>query len=154
MAVWNPPDLISLQNSYSFSNKLLNKCAHSPPPTARKRKCGKAHSPFLAQGSGLCLLFLTSVFTAQVMWGLNTAKVKPDSPHAHLLQHTPSHAWEGKSRASQIHLLIPLHWITLSFFSAGVWTEIIIPLLIKAQINLKWRAANVLMGKGELLSSV
>lgn len=146
VAVWNPLDLISHRITHTFSNKLLNKCAHFVCP----------------QSSGLFAFCVTCVILLCILlpWfifffshvGSNTAKVKPKSPHIHFIHsYTCSHALlltpRRKERASQIHLLIPLHWIILPFF-AGVCTEIIIPLLIRTQINLKWIAANVLMGEG------
>lgn len=90
-----------------------------------------------------------------VMWRFKHSKGQTQIPtytsyfiHSYTCSHTLLLTPRRKERASQIHLLIPLHWIILPFF-AGVCTEIIIPLLIRTQINLKWITANVLMGEGD-----
>lgn len=56
MDVWNPPNLISIGISYTFSNKLLNKCAHPPHCTKACAREG-AQSVFSRRLWALSLFF-------------------------------------------------------------------------------------------------
>lgn len=99
MAVWNPPDLISHRITHTFSNKLLNKCAHFV--------CTKLWSFwFLCYLCHAAMHFAPVIhfFFFLVMWGFKHSKGQTQIPtytlhtFVHLLPHAPSHSKEKRER--------------------------------------------------------
>lgn len=117
MAVWNPPDLIS-RNLHFFKQTFEQVCTSHPHPL----HCAKLREQEGAQSVFSAGLWASSLFCDICVHRAGHARFKHSKGQTLLPTCTlaPTHSFSrlggGKSRALQIHLLIPLHWIKFPFF--------------------------------------